>query len=234
MMVQENSLYDAEQHVRYLKLDYLQRMLRVDSSQAVTAAVAYASVLNEIGVNAENYPLFLELLNTNNRWVIEALAEGADLDEFFRPVIPTYYIVEQIFELFTQKRRHELNVNIQRILLGYLLMIYREPHRGYEVYPLSIPDVNNLAKHIREDAGENDAVNLRILEILRYINEMNELSEFKQIEQERVDIASQAGKIRSSFYDTKRTLRSALTDVLLEEGSPQDGIPPQYVYTETE
>lgn len=232
MMLQENSLYDAEQHIRYLELDYLRRILRVDSPKAVNAAVTYASVLNEIGVNAENYPLFLEVLNTDNKWVVEALTEGRDLDQFFRPVVPTYYIVQQIFELFTRKRRYELQENTLRILLGYLLIIYREPHRGYEMYPLSIPDLNNLAKHIREESGESDDINARILEILRYINDMNELSQYKNIEEERVDVASQAGKIRSSFYDTKRTLRSALTDVLLQEGTPQDGIPPEYVYAE--
>jgi hypothetical protein len=226
---EQGSLYDAEHHIRYLKLDYLQRILKVDNPQAVQASVAYASVLNEIGVTAENYPLFLEVLNTNNKWVIDGLTEGMDLDQFFKPVIPTYYIVQQIFSLFTKKRRNELNEKTMRILLAYLLMIYREPHRGYEMYPLSIPDVNNMAKHIREDRGEDDHINHHSLEILRYLNEMNELSGYKELG-EKVDIATQAGKIRSCFYDTKRTLRNALTEVLLEEGTPQPGIQPEYIY----
>jgi hypothetical protein len=230
-MAEQESLYDAEKHIRYLKLDYLQRILKVDKPQAVQAAMTYASVLNEIGVTAENYPLFLEVLNTNNRWVIDGLTEGMDLDQVFKPVIPSYYIIQQIFSLFANKRRYELNEKTMQILLSYLQMIYREAHRGYEMYPLSIPDVNNMAKHIREDRGDDDPINSHILEILRYLNEMNELSAYKELG-EKVDIATQAGKIRSCFYDTKRSLRNAITDVLLEEGNPQDGIPPEYIYAE--
>jgi hypothetical protein len=60
---------------------------------------------------------------------------------------------------------------------------------------------------------------------------MNELSAYKELG-EKVDIATQAGMIRSCFYDTKRSLRNAITDVLLEEGSPQAGIRPEYIYAE--
>ena len=229
-MKNETDLYDADYHIRVLKLDYLARALEVDGPQAVQAASSYASVLNEIGVNAENYPLFLEVLNTNNKWVIDSLVEGKDLNNFFQPVIPTYYIVNQIFELFAHKLKHELNKKTLQILLGYLRIIYRDPHRGYEIYPLSIPDVNHMAKNLDENKGEDDPINGLILELLRYISEMNELSQFKELG-ERVDIATQAGKIRTCYFDTKRALRNALSDVLLEEGTPQDGVQPEYIYT---
>jgi|SRR6056297_246233 len=230
-MKKESVFYDADYHIRFLKLDYLQRLLRVDGPQATHASITYALVLNEIGVNSENYPLFLEVLNTNNRWVIEALTEGKDLNKFFEPVIPTYYIVQQIFSLFAKKRRQELNKTTLQILLGYLQIIFKDPHRGYEVYPLSISDLNHMAKNLDESKEENDPINNLILEILRYINEMNELSAYKDLG-ERVDIATQAGKTRSCFYDTKRNLSNALSGALLEDGVPEDGIKPEYIYAD--
>jgi len=229
-MANETNLYDAQYHIRFLKLDYLQRVLKVDNPQAVQAAATYAAVLNEIGINSENYPLFLEVLNTNNKWVIDALTDGRDLNQFFEPVVPTYYIIQQIFALFKKKRKNELNAKTLRILLGYLKIIYREPHRGYEMYPLSISNLNHMAKNLKEDQGEDEPINVLILEILRYINEMNELSAYKDLG-EKVDIATQAGKLRSCFYDTKRALNNALSGPLLEEGAPQDGVQPDYIYT---
>ena len=219
-MVQTVSLYDAVSHIRFLKLSYLERALRVDSPQAVQAALTYASYLNEIGINAENYPLFLEVMHTNNKWVIDALTEGADLDTFLDPVIPTYHIVGQIFRLFTGLKRGQLNRKVIQIFLGYLKKVYREPHSGYEVYTLSIPDLNNMSKNLNEDQSDEDPVNSLILDILRNINEMNELSAYKNLG-ERAEIASQAGKIRSNFFDTKRQLKYALSAVLLEQGKEE-------------
>ena len=229
-MAENQSLYDTKQHLDFLKLDYLQRIMEVESPQAVQAAAAYASALNEIGVNADNYPLFFEVINTNNDWVIDNLTEGKDLETFFTPVIPTYYIIQQLFELFSKKLRYELNEKIMRMLLGYLRLVYADPHHGFELYPVTIPDVNHMTKHLREKKGEDEPVNRLILELLRSLNQMNELSSYRNERVEKVDVASQAGKLRSCFFDTKREMRNAISDVLLQEGKPEPGVKPEYLY----
>jgi hypothetical protein len=212
-----------------LKLSYLKRILAADNPQASQAAITYAAYLNEIQPNAENYPLFLEVLGVQNRWAIDALTENADLENFLDAVVPTYYLVQQIFELFSNAKRGELYPKVLIILLGYLRKVYRQPERGYEVYPLTIPDLNNMAKFLNEEQPHTDPINNLLLAVLRDINGLNELAEYKDVAEE-AEIATQAGRIRSDYFDVARTLQQSLTNVLLEPGVETDGVPPEYLY----
>lgn len=61
-------------------------ILACRTTEAVEAAITYARFLNKTGLTAENYPLFIKVLEIGNHWVIDALIGTRDPFLFFSSI----------------------------------------------------------------------------------------------------------------------------------------------------
>lgn len=214
-----------EETINELKDMYLGDIQRVENKEAVTACYAYASFLNKWGVHPDNFYLFLEVMGVSNQWVIDSLTAEKDLVEFLEPVIPNYFILQNTFQLLYDHKKGSLHEKVLVIITGLLKRVYKEPTEGYELYPLTVSELNHLSKHLIENSTGGD-INKNILTILSCLSKLVEYEKSGP----KYDIAKQAAKIRMNFFDSRRSLEYSLTEVLLEEDAYIQGEKPEYIY----
>ena len=101
----------TEGRIHEIENKMLQGILGCRSSEAVEAAITYARFLSSSGITPENYPVFLQMLEIENHWVIDALIGERDPFLLLSPVQPNSFIVN-------------------RLLVPYLLDAIRAFHEG--------------------------------------------------------------------------------------------------------
>lgn len=218
---------DFKEQADDYKVRYHKDILKVESATAVQAAVSYAAVLNKWGLNSENYPLFLEVLEVPNTWVVDRLTVDCDLENFLEPVIPSYFIVDWVLEILDRHQPRGLYPKVLTVLLGFLYKVYRNPREGYGLYDIDSNDVNAIGKHLDESKPQDSLPNRVILDVLKFVNELD----FDGVAEAQYDAAKQAGLIRSHFFDSTQNLSQCLPAVLLTPDTElNDGLKPEFVY----
>jgi hypothetical protein len=202
----------------------LQGILGCRTTEAVEAAITYAKFLCSIGITAENYPVFLKMLEIENHWVIDALIGDRDPFLMFSPVQPNRYIVNRIFAMMTKWHKGGIYIKNLSVILGVLQSVYSSPKDGYRIYPLSIADLNALGKHLKKDNGQDDPLNRVILEILDHLSELQ-----GQGNADSEEIAIQASAIRNAFLDNRKQMEDVIPPVLLVSLGDRKEIPPRRV-----
>ena len=188
----------------------LQGIFSCRTTEAVEASIAYAKFLSSVGITAENYPLFLKMLEIENHWVIDALIGGRDPFLMLSPVQPNKFIVNRIFAMMTKWHKGGIYSKNLSVILGVLQSVYSSPHDGYRIYPLSIADLNALGKHLEKNNGQDDPLNRVILEILDHLSKL-ESEGNTDIE----EIAIHASRIRNAFFDNRKQMENVIPPVLL-------------------
>ncbi|MCP4750285.1 MAG: hypothetical protein GY866_05300 [Proteobacteria bacterium] len=208
---------------------YLYGILDCDDMRSATALHTYANYLNKTKLRYDYIPLYLRVFKTNNKYAVDALLSGYVVKRFFNFVlVPNGYIIRNIFEIFAQNKPNALYEQTVRVFCGFLKKAYRSVEDGYRVFPVGIPDVNSLAKYLDESKGQNFDINRDILDILRFFTDLDQLFE---TDMARKDIAKQAIRIRSDFFDHKRSLKQSMTKVMLEQAENVDpGISPEGIF----
>ncbi len=202
----------------------LQGIFSCRTTESVEAAVTYAKFLSSIGITAENYPVFLKMLEIENHWVIDALIGERDPFLMFSPVQPNRYIVNRIFAMMTKWHKGGIYAKNLSVILGVLQSVYSSPKDGYRIYPLSIADLNALGKHLKKENGQDDPLNRVILEI------MDNLSELEgQNNTDLEEIAIHAAAIRNAFFDNRKQMEDVIPPVLLVTMDDWIEIPPRKV-----
>lgn len=192
----------------------LQQVMSTRTSEATEAAVAYARFLRLSGLDTDNYPLFLKLLEIENHWVLDALLAEDDPFLLLSTIPPNHYLSARVFQLLTRWRPGGIYPKTLAIALGVLQITYSSPRDGYKIYPLSVADVDNLGKHLDKSKGQNDSRNRCILDILDRITALEGLRWDASMEQ----VARQALQIRSCFFDNSKLLEDCIPQVLLVRG----------------
>lgn len=188
----------------------LQGIFGCRTTESVEAAVTYAKFLSSIGITAENYPVFLKMLEIENHWVIDALIGERDPFLMLSPVQPNRYIVNRIFAMMTKWHKGGIYSKNLSVILGVLQSVYRSPKDGYRIYPLSIADLNALGKHLKKENGQDDPLNRVILEILDHLSKLE-----GQGDTGLEEIAIQASAIRNAFFDNRKQMEDVIPPVLL-------------------
>jgi hypothetical protein len=218
----------SNEYIDYLKLFTMNEILAGASQKAANALVTYAHFLNRLGIDSDNYPLYLRLLASNNRYAADALLDGHNPEEYIDCVVPNPFIIKSIFSIMGTYKRNEIYGTILRVLFGFLMKAYGSAELGWKLYRPTIADVNNLGKILDESKDQDDDLNRDILDILMYLAD---LDTHHETDPEKKEIARQAGRIRSDFFDHKRRLNQSITDVILEKADRVTyGIKPEYVY----
>ena len=213
-----------------LKNAYLLDMLKCDDIRATSATVALARFLNEEPLQYNFFPLYLKVFETNNKYAIDALLADYIPERFLEVVIvPNNYVIENIFRLFTTFKREGMYQNVIRVFCGFLFKVYATVDEGIRFYLPTISDINNLGKHLNESKDQKYPLNRVILDILSSIMDLDAFA-YKN-DQVKLDIARQASRIRSDYFDARRKLNQSITDVILERAETTDfGIAPDAIY----
>jgi hypothetical protein len=214
--------------IDFLKYRTFTQILDAKTTLAADALWAYACFLNGMGVTSDNYPLYIEVLASNNRFAIDALLADHEPESFLDCVAPNPYIVRTCFETFQQIRSNEIYEKSLRVFLGVLLKVYASPEEGFQLFPVTIEQLNSLGKFLDENQGQEWPLNSTILDVL---GNFSDLERPHEPEVQKRNLAAQAGRIRSDFFDAKRRLVQSMTEVILEKApSPSFGIPPDHIY----
>jgi len=216
-----------EDDLNKLELSFLRDILKCREAKAVDGAIAYASYLNKVGVNSDNYPIYLKLLAIRNHWVVDALVGTTDPDTFFGNIQANYYIIRDCFQAFAAVRRGGIYEKSLLVYLGMLRRTYHNPLEGYRIYPVTISDVNHLGKHLNEEKDQMFDLNKSILSILDKIASLLDPGNTESIDDELLKVATQANNIRGKFLDMTKSLSEAIPDLMLQtdEFSTQE-VPP--------
>jgi hypothetical protein len=205
----------------------LNQIMASRTTEAAEAAISYARFLRLAGLDTENYPLFLKMLEIENHWVLDELIGPGDPFLLLSTIPPNQYLAQKSFQLLTRWRPGGIYPKTLAIVLGVLQNTYSSPKDGYKIYPLAVADVDNLGKHLEKKKGQNDARNRCILDILDRIGQLEGLYWDESIEQ----VARQAHRIRSNFFDNTRLLEDCMPQVLLVQGDySQDEVAPRRVF----
>jgi hypothetical protein len=197
--------------------------------EAVEACVSYARFLRMSGLTAENYPLFLKMLEIENHWVLDELIGENDPFLLLSTIPPNRFIVSKCFRLLTKWRAGGIYPKTRAIVLGVLQNAYSSPKDGYKIFPLAIADVNNLGKHLEQDKDQSDEQNRCILDILEKVASLEGLKWDDSME----GVARQATKIRSYFFDNTKVLEDCIPQVLMVRGNYlEEELPPRTLFSD--
>ena len=201
----------TENEVQRIEYSLLKGVLGTRSSEAVEAAITYASYLNFTGITNGNYPVFLNILTVRNHHVIDALLGTRDPFLFMSSIQPNYFIVATCFSILTKYRKGEIYPKTLGIILGVFQAAFNSPLDGYKIYAPSVADVNALGKHLNEDKGQDDLLNRSILDILDKLSSL----EGQNIDEDMEDLAVHAHNTRNNFFDSTKRLVDVIPEVLL-------------------
>jgi hypothetical protein len=180
----------------------------------VEAAISFARFLRLSGMDSENYPMFLRMLDIENHWVIDDLIGPTDPFLMLSTIPPNRFIVSRSFALLTRWRPGGIYPKTLAVVLGVLQNSYSSPRDGYNIYNLSVADIDNLGKHLEKEKGQSEPTNRVILDVLEKIGSLEGLRWDDSMEA----VARQALKIRTSFFDNTKMLEDCIPQVLLVRG----------------
>jgi hypothetical protein len=224
----EAQLYSRE-HTSRVENQLLHQIMASRTPEAVESAVAYTRFLRLSGLTSDNYPLFLKMLEIENHWVLDALIGDEDPFLFLSTIQPNNYVLSKCFELLTRWHPGGIYPKTISITLGVLQSAFSSPKDGYKLYPLTIADVDNLGKHLEKEKGQNNPQNRCILDILDRVGALQGLGWDDSME----DVARQATKIRSNFFDNSKKLEDCIPQVLLVRGDYlKEEITPKTLFVE--
>jgi hypothetical protein len=202
----------------------LQGIFGCRSQEAVEASITYARFLSTVGITSENYPVFLKILEIDNRWVIDALIAKRDPFLLLSAVQPNRFIVERCLAMMTRWHKGGIYDKSLSVIMGVLQSVYSSPRDGYRIYPLTIADDNAIGKHLNKAKGQDDPLNRAILEVLEKIADLEDSGDGQMEE-----VAIHAAAIRNAFFDDNKQIESVIPPVLLVSVKDREEISPRRV-----
>jgi hypothetical protein len=208
----------SEKEIDELALGYIKEIIESKEGYSVFAAIALAQFLvNKVGLNPDNYPVFFRLIEAGNPWVIDTLVGERDPINFMGTIQFNNFMINECFRMLTTWAPGEVYPKALVIIYGLLTICYKVPEEGYRIYPLTVSDVNNLGKHLDKSKDQMDPLNRIVLTVLDRIASLIEPQK-PMPSNEIKDVALQANNIRGKFLDVTKKLNEAIPDVLLVRG----------------
>lgn len=212
----------AELQIHEIENKLLQGIMGCRTTEAVEAAITYARFLSSSGITPENYPVFLQMLEIENHWVIDALIGERDPFLLLSPVQPNRFIVGRMLAMMTRWHKGGIYDKNLSVILGVLQSVYSSARDGYRIYPLSIADCNSVGKHLDKAKSQDDPLNRAILELMEKIAELEDAGD-----RELEEVAIHASAIRNAFFDDRKKMDDIIPPVLLVSASGRDEIEPR-------
>jgi hypothetical protein len=211
--------------------DTLLEIIECKDVRSSSALYAYTNFLNRKKFSYDHIPLYLKILQTNNQYAINALFRGYEPVKFFDFIrVPNVYVLKGVFETLTLYQKNNLSRQTLKSFCGLFRRVYRSAAEGFRNYQLTVGDVNSLGKYLDEQKTQNYSFNRDILDILFFLSEMDH---GKDSSPEMRAVARHASRIRSDFFDQKRSLIRSMTDVILKKSTADGpGISPEGTFAD--
>jgi hypothetical protein len=206
----------SEEELYKLQIESVSRFMKCDTRHAVEATVEFARFLNEKGLDADNYPLFLELLLEENYHVTDALIGEQDPFTFFSAVESNYYIVDFCFRILAKYSPGGVHDKTLALIYGILYRCYHGSREGFSLHPLTIENLNAIGKFLDKSKTESDEINRFILDILA---DIAEYYTHREEDEEVNQISAHAVAIRNAFYDRRKQLKHVMPEEILRKGN---------------
>jgi len=202
-----------EEYHRFIQ-DTMSKIIECKEVRSSSALYAYAKFLNKKTLCYEYTPLYLNILKTNNHYAINALMSGFVAAKFFNFIrVPNVYVLRSVFEIMGIYQKNVLSKQTLAAFCHFLSRVYRSSAEGYRVYQVTVADVNSLGKYLDEKKSQTYNFNRKILDILFFLSE---LDDGEDCGKEGMSVAQHSSRIRSDFFDQKRSLIRSMTEVFLE------------------
>ncbi len=215
-----------QESIAEIETRLLQGIFGCRTTEAVEASIKYAKFISSVGITPDNYPVFLNILEIENHFVVDALIGERDPFLLLSSVQPNGFIVRRVFAMLTRWHKDGIYGKNISVILGVLQSLYSSPRDGYRIYPLRIADVNALGKHLAKNKGQDDPLNRAILEVLEKISELED-SNNRELE----EVAIHASAVRNAFFDDRKRMEDVIPPVLLvsvkdrKEVQPRRSVP---------
>ncbi len=208
----------GEAQIHEIENKMLQGIFACRTAEAVEAAITFARFLSTSGITPENYPVFLQMLEVENHWVIDALIGDRDPFLLLSSVQPNRFIVSRLLAMMTRWHKGGIYHKNLSVILGVLQSVYSSARDGYRIYSLTIADLNAVGKHLDKQKGQDDPLNRAILELLEKITVLEDAGD-----PEMEEVAVHASRIRNAFFDDRKKMDEIIPPVLLVSapGRPQ-------------
>ena len=177
----------------------------------VGSAMAFAKYLGYVGITARNYLLFLKIIETNNKWIVDELIGDRDPRLLFSVIKPNRFLIERAFDLLAAWHPGQIYSKVLLSVLGIVEYSYYKADDGYSIYPVNITDLQNLGKFLDQGKDQLESTNAAILEIL---DRMSQLGEYAR-SLSKLNISKQSFNIRDGFFDNTKNLTDIIPQVLL-------------------
>ncbi len=218
VILDKQKIYTSED-IAEVELRQLEDILACRTPEAVEASMTYARFLSKTGLTNENYPLFIKTLEIGNHWVIDALVGERDPFLFLSSIQPNHMIAQAMFGLLAERHPGGIYPKTLSVILGVVQALYNSPEDGYNIFPLTVSDLNALGKHLDKEKGQEDSLNRVILDVLEKISQLEGLHP-DDIKLE--EVAIHASDIRNHFFDDTKEMVEVIPQVLLVRMNYQD------------
>ncbi|WP_028975079.1 hypothetical protein [Spirochaeta cellobiosiphila] len=214
----------SEEELVKLRLEAIDYIIRADEPHRVDAAIEFAKYLNYVGLNPDNYPLFIEIMENGNPHVLEALIGQKDPFTYFDVVETSPYMIHEFVQILYQFQPGALHEKLVLLVMGVLLRTYIDPIAGYKKYQISMDELNAIGKNLDPEKDQNDPLNRKILDFFGEIGDIINVSNDEALEL----IANHAINIRNVFLDPTQKLSDKIPELLVQRVKYLDGaVPPR-------
>ena len=183
------------------------------TSVQVESCIGFAKYLNYVGITRQNYQIFVKLLETNNKWVVDSLIGIREPKLLFSTIKPNFYLINKAFNMLSFWHPRQIYNKVLKALLGIIEYSYYKSDDGYKIYKLRINDLNNLGKYLDESKPQEEPDNRIILNVL---DKMTQLGEYEGDIKKSI-IAKHAFNIRIAYFDNRKKLLDVIPQLLLVE-----------------
>lgn len=175
------------------------------------STIAFARYVSRVGINLSNYPLFLRLVETNNKWVVDALIGKREPHLLFSSIRPNNFLVRKAFLLLSFWHPGQIYPKVLQAVLGIVECACFDPDDGYRIYRIKVADLNNVGKFLDETKDQFDEVNTLVLDVLDRITKMGN---YEDNERKRM-LAKHAFDIRLAYFDNRKKCADIIPQILL-------------------
>jgi hypothetical protein len=177
----------------------------------VESSVFFARYIRNIGINPTNYWIFLRILETNNKYIVDSLVGNNDPRLLFTILKPNRAIIKRAFQLLTVWHPGQIYYKVLLAILGIIESCYHNANDGYEIYDLDISELNNIGKFLDPEMDQDDLINATILDILDWISSLGRYDG----DLRKINVAKQSHGIRMAYFDNTKKLTDIISKVLL-------------------
>lgn len=179
--------------------------------EQVEASVCFARYLSSLGVTRRNYRLFLKLLETNNRWIIDAAVGRRDATLLFSGIKPNRFLVRTALTYLSFFHPKQIYAKLLQAMMGILQYTYHDAQDGYRIHRLTVADLNSVGKFLDPTEPQDDPENREILAVLDHICKLGEYEN----DHAKSLISKHAFAIRFGYFDHAKRLVDVVPHVLL-------------------